>query len=59
MTTTLEDQRFVIGIDLGTTNCAVAYVDRSHVAANNRVEPDRGGLAQDYVAGDLRVPRQE
>jgi molecular chaperone DnaK (HSP70) len=27
MTTTLEDQRFVIGIDLGTTNCAVAYVD--------------------------------
>ena len=27
MTTTIEDQRFVIGIDLGTTNCAVAYVD--------------------------------
>ncbi len=27
MTTPLVDQRFVIGIDLGTTNCAVAYVD--------------------------------
>ncbi len=27
MTTAFEDQRFVIGIDLGTTNCAVAYVD--------------------------------
>jgi len=27
MTTILEDQRFVIGIDLGTTNCAVGYVD--------------------------------
>ena len=27
MTTNIEGQRFIIGIDLGTTNCAVAYVD--------------------------------
>jgi molecular chaperone DnaK (HSP70) len=27
MTISIEDQRFVIGIDLGTTNCAVSYVD--------------------------------
>ena len=27
MTINIEDQRFVIGIDLGTTNCAVSYVD--------------------------------
>lgn len=33
MTTPLVDQRFVIGIDLGTTNCAVAYVDLAEEAA--------------------------
>ena len=27
MTTEIADRRFVIGIDLGTTNCAVSYVD--------------------------------
>ena len=27
MTVSIEEQRFVIGIDLGTTNCAVSYVD--------------------------------
>jgi molecular chaperone DnaK (HSP70) len=28
MTTDLTEQRFIVGIDLGTTNCAVCYVDR-------------------------------
>lgn len=27
MTSDVEDRRFIIGIDLGTTNCAAAYVD--------------------------------
>lgn len=27
MTTDIADRRFIIGIDLGTTNCAVSYVD--------------------------------
>jgi molecular chaperone DnaK (HSP70) len=27
MTTNIEDQRFIVGIDLGTTNCAAAYLD--------------------------------
>ena len=27
MTTDIVDRRFIIGIDLGTTNCAVSYVD--------------------------------
>ena len=27
MTTDIADHRFIIGIDLGTTNCAVSYVD--------------------------------
>ena len=27
MTSDREDRRFIIGIDLGTTNCAAAYVD--------------------------------
>ncbi|MFO7686873.1 MAG: Hsp70 family protein [Desulfobacterales bacterium] len=27
MTSAIEDRRFIIGIDLGTTNCAAAYVD--------------------------------
>ena len=36
MTTTLVDQRFVIGIDLGTTNCAVAYVDLAEEETANR-----------------------
>ncbi len=36
MTTPLVDQRFVIGIDLGTTNCAVAYVDLAEEAAAKR-----------------------
>lgn len=36
MTTTLEDQRFVIGIDLGTTNCAVAYVDLAEEETHDR-----------------------
>ena len=27
MTSDMEDRRFIIGIDLGTTNCAAAYVD--------------------------------
>ncbi len=27
MTTEIADRRFIIGIDLGTTNCAVSYVD--------------------------------
>ncbi|MDJ0804668.1 MAG: molecular chaperone DnaK, partial [Desulfobacterales bacterium] len=36
MTTTLEDQRFVIGIDLGTTNCAVAYVDLAEEETRDR-----------------------
>ncbi len=36
MTTTLVDQRFVIGIDLGTTNCAVAYVDLAEEETRDR-----------------------
>ena len=28
MTTDLTEQRFIVGIDLGTTNCAVCYIDR-------------------------------
>lgn len=27
MTIALEDRRFIVGIDLGTTNCAVSYLD--------------------------------
>ena len=27
MSTPVIDQRFTVGINLGTTNCAVAYVD--------------------------------
>ena len=27
MTTDIADRRFIVGIDLGTTNCAVSYVD--------------------------------
>ena len=27
MMTDIADRRFIIGIDLGTTNCAVSYVD--------------------------------
>ena len=38
MTTRIEDQRFVVGIDLGTTNCAVAYVDlEAEESAGNRI----------------------
>jgi molecular chaperone DnaK (HSP70) len=36
MTTALADQRFVIGIDLGTTNCAVAYVDLEEESTRDR-----------------------
>ena len=27
MKSDMEDRRFIVGIDLGTTNCAAAYVD--------------------------------
>ena len=38
MTISIEDQRFVIGIDLGTTNCAVSYVDlEEHPSAGDGI----------------------
>jgi molecular chaperone DnaK (HSP70) len=38
MTIGIEDQRFIIGIDLGTTNCAVSYVDlEQHPAAGEGI----------------------
>ena len=41
MTSDLTEQRFIVGIDLGTTNCAVCYVDRKaeEKAAKQRILP--------------------
>lgn len=37
---TSETPRFVIGIDLGTTNCAVAYVDMANIDVGAHLSPD-------------------
>jgi molecular chaperone DnaK (HSP70) len=37
MTTEIADHRFIVGIDLGTTNCAVSYVDLTAKAAAKRI----------------------
>ncbi|NUN12838.1 MAG: Hsp70 family protein [Myxococcales bacterium] len=39
-----EMSRFVIGIDLGTTNCAVAYVDLTKTEPNSNLLPDIHGF---------------
>ncbi|MFZ1955672.1 MAG: molecular chaperone DnaK, partial [Desulfobacterales bacterium] len=36
MTSDVEDRRFIIGIDLGTTNCAAAYVDLQEKKTSGR-----------------------
>jgi molecular chaperone DnaK (HSP70) len=40
MTNDMEDRRFIIGIDLGTTNCAAAYVDLQEKKKGGQRDPD-------------------
>ncbi len=40
MTSDMEDRRFIIGIDLGTTNCAAAYVDLQEKKPAGKGHPD-------------------
>jgi molecular chaperone DnaK (HSP70) len=47
------DARFIIGIDLGTTNCALADVDTS---AGDEASPAVQGIAQLINPGEVAAP---
>ncbi len=46
--------RFLIGIDLGTTNSALAYVDLAHAARGGRPDIKPFGIPQLAVAGEVK-----
>ena len=58
MTTDIADRRFIVGIDLGTTNCAVSYVDLLEKgAAGKRIRifkiPQMTGPGEVSEPGDI------
>jgi molecular chaperone DnaK (HSP70) len=50
-----QDKHFVVGIDLGTTNCAVSYVDLTSLSGSQDASPDisQDGLQADSQDGSL------